>query len=189
MYSPILVTGFIWGAILILKTVSFCKRSYLLWLFITRHIIAVYSVQMFIISHYCAVSEMQRYCFTTFSIIPQCDHCSSTNHEAAQYDHNTVVQYSIDACLSHCWSCKFYWEKNPCSVGIFYPPECLNHETDLQFRQVVQASFSFCVSPSLVSLFSFSLTTFFVSSLSLLHRSAEGIKTSHKQFDLNAWQN
>lgn len=119
-----------------------------------------------IISHYYAVSKKQRYCFTTFFIIPKRGHCSSTNHEAAQYDHKTLIQYSIDACLSHCWSCKFYWEKNPCSVGIFYPPECLSHETDLQFRQVVQAYFSLCISLLYPSPF-FSLTTFCICLLSL----------------------
>lgn len=60
----------------------------------------------------------------------------------------------------------------PCSVGIFHPPECLSHETDLQFRQRVQAS-------SFVS----RVSSHF--SLSLLHVPSEGIKTFQERLHVN----
>lgn len=65
--------------------------------FITVHMVVVCGGQSFITFHYYAVPEKQRYCFTIFSIIPACDRCGSTEHEAAQYDHKTLIQYSIDA--------------------------------------------------------------------------------------------
>lgn len=65
--------------------------------FITVWRVLLYAVQSFIKFHYYAVPEKQMYCFTIFSVIPVCDQCGSTEHEAAQYDHKTLIQYSIDA--------------------------------------------------------------------------------------------
>ena len=103
--------------------------------------------------------------------------------DSTQYDHNTLIQYSIDACLSHCWSCTFYQEKNPCSVGIFYPPECLSHETEFSSDKLCRRLFSLCPSPLPLSLSLppfFPHSTFFLcllslslSCLALLHISTE----------------
>ncbi len=134
--KSVLVTGFWKDAILILLSVCFCR----IWV----NSLLLCGVQSFIISDYDAVWKARvlfYYSLHNSTVWSLRLHQTWGSTRWSQHT-DTILHW----CLSQCWSCKFYSEKNPCSVGMFYPPECLSHETDPQFRRVVQAYFPLCVS-------------------------------------------